>query len=242
MRDALNATGRHILLSVNGIRGGAFANSWRTVGDVGGDTAHDMWNSIKTHAFANDRNAPLAGPGHFNDPDMLEVGNLIILGDVRGARSHFSLWCAMKAPLLIGTNVPEMGQDAVSILTNPHAIGVNQDPLGLQAFVVWKSGNKAVPDQSVWAGPLVDGAFTALLLNTGNSTASIKLTRAMLQKSTANAQKGTVGPLAASFHMFDIWQQRNIGTFSSEYAATGIKPRGVLFLRLSPVKAAGLVV
>merc|ERR1739848_658474 len=98
-----------------------------------------------------------------------------------------------------------MTAETVDILTNKEVIAINQDALGLQAFVVWKSDKvlpisdkryPAVPLQSVWAGPLENGAFTALLLNMDSKPAKIKLTRAMLKKSIMNAPAGTVAPPA----------------------------------------------
>ena len=103
MRDALNETGRHIYYSIHGPkRAGAIANCWRTTGDIS-----NSWGSIVERALDNsqDGNREASGPGAFNDPDMLETGNLWgPLGDAEG-RSHFSMWAVMKAPLLLGTDV-----------------------------------------------------------------------------------------------------------------------------------------
>lgn len=252
MRDALNATGRHIVLSVHGISAnvsanpGRLANSWRSTPD---DNT-DLISSLVPRAFLNNEYAANARPGQFNDADMLEVGNDVILHDVKGARTHFSLWCAMKSPLLIGTDITTLKPEALQILANPHAISVNQDPLGLQAFVVSASSKKmpsigkafpAVPLESVWAGPLSDGAFTALLLNVGKSTARITLTRQMLHKSMANAAPGTVPAPAAEFTMFDIWRKANIGSFKTAYSVE-VEPHDVLFLRLTPVRESVAIV
>ena len=264
MRDALNATGRPILLSVNGYdmaevdRVGEFANSWRTTGD----DDDSLLGSLAPRIFANDVYAHLARPGQFNDPDMLEVGNLAVLGNVTDARAHFSLWCAAKAPLIIGTDVTNMSAAALAILTNDEAIAVNQDPLGLQAFVVWRSEAHLppvgatlppVPLESVWAGPLEGGAFAVVLFNAGEAAATITLTRAMLLNSTrhadveadADADAEVDGGARArspawllsrqkSYEMRDIWARRSLGAFSDSYAAT-VEPHDVLFLRLSPV-------
>merc|ERR1711920_690555 len=102
---------------------------------------------------------------------MLEVGNQVALGDVIGARSHFSLWSIMKSPLIVGTDVTNISAEAIAILSNREAIAVNQDPLGKQAFVVWKSSKTLPPPpgfhfhfplvalQTVWAGPLEKNGF-----------------------------------------------------------------------------------
>lgn len=243
MRDALNATGRHFVISVNGLpvddNAGKFANSWRTTGD----DDHDWVTSLAPRAFLNNEYAAYARPGQFNDADMLEVGNQVALHDIVGARSHFSLWCIMKSPLILGTDITSKHYtaDAHNILANPEAIAINQDPLGLQAFVVWKSSKglesakpklPPVPLQSVWAGPLEGGAFTALLLNMEKKAVSIKLTRDMLKSSTAHAPAG-VGPPAASLEMRDIWNKKSLGIFQNEWEGV-VEPRGVILLKLTP--------
>ena len=128
---------------------------------------------------------------------MLEVGNLAATGFVTEARAHFSLWCAAKAPLIIGTDVTNITAAALAILTNAEAIAVNQDPLGVQAAAVWSSAGTAVPGgsgknglprvpkQSVWVGPLEGGAFAVVLFNAAEEAAPITLTQAMLGQGAA---------------------------------------------------------
>jgi alpha-galactosidase len=132
MRDALNATGRPIFFSMcewgvddPATWAAAVGNSWRTTGDI-----IDNWHSAMSILDQNNRWAAYAGPGGWNDPDMLEVGN----GGMTTAeyRSHFGLWALMKAPLLVGCDVTKMSDDVRAILTNPEVIAVNQDPLGVQ--------------------------------------------------------------------------------------------------------------
>lgn len=250
MRDAVNASGRPMVISVNGFdmtkvsQAGDFANSWRTTGD----DDHGLATSLAPRAMLNNKYAAFARPGQFNDADMLEVGNMVLLGDTTAARSHFSLWCVMKSPLIIGTDVTMIKSEALSILSDPEAIAINQDALGLQAFVVWQSSETVpfdagteyppVPELSVWAGPLEGGAFTALLLNMGKKTSSIKLTRDMLMKSTAHAPH--VAPPASSLEMRDVWQKKSLGTFQSEWEGT-VKPQDVILLRLSPAAIPDLI-
>merc|ERR1712151_718032 len=99
MRDALNFTGRPMILSVNGFdmkmvkEAGQFANAWRTTGD----DDYPFVESLLPRAFRNNMFAEFARPGQFNDADMLEVGNNVIEHDTIGARTHFTLWCAMKS-------------------------------------------------------------------------------------------------------------------------------------------------
>src|SRR4029077_6374028 len=107
-----------------------------------------------------------AGPGHWNGPDMLEVGN----GGMTATeyRAHFSLWCILNAPLIAGNDLRNMTPEIKEILTNKEAIAVNQDPLGREAKRVWKAG-----DLEIWAKPMKDGSRAAVLLNRGASEAEI---------------------------------------------------------------------
>lgn len=132
MRDALNATGRPIFFSMCewGVDeparwGRQVGNSWRTTGDIS-----DTWHSMLGILDQNDRWASFAGPGGWNDPDMLEVGNGGMTTEEY--RAHFGLWCLIKSPLLIGCDVTNMSGEVREILTNPEVIAVNQDPLGVQ--------------------------------------------------------------------------------------------------------------
>jgi len=132
MRDALNATGRSIFFSM--CEWGAddpatwstvVGNSWRTTGDIS-----DNFDSMLHNLDQNNIWAEYAGPGGWNDPDMLEVGNGGMSHDEYVA--HFSLWCLVKSPLLIGCDIRSLTNETMSILTNTEAIAINQDPLGVQ--------------------------------------------------------------------------------------------------------------
>jgi len=132
MRDALNKTGRPIFFSMCewGVDDPAkwaktIGNSWRTTGDISDD-----WYSMTSIIDKNDLWADYAGPGGWNDPDMLEVGNGGMTTDEY--RTHFSLWALAKAPLIIGCDITKMSQDTRDILMNDEVIAVNQDPLGVQ--------------------------------------------------------------------------------------------------------------
>lgn len=136
-RDALNATGKRVLYSIHttwthdhskGISpaaAGAVANAWRTTNDISNN-----WAAILNRATTNNQYASLAGPGAWNDPDMLEVGNAGV-SDAEG-RSHFALWPLMKAPLLIGTDLTAATPATIATLGNEEIIALNQDPLGVQ--------------------------------------------------------------------------------------------------------------
>jgi alpha-galactosidase len=145
MRNALNASGRPILLSMcewgvdnPATWAPAVGNSWRTTGDI-----TDNWEAMMTKV---DQNAPLykyAGKGAWNDPDMLEVGNGGMTNDEY--ITHFSLWAIMKAPLIIGCDITNMSAETKNILLNTEVIEINQDALGKQGWVVSQSYLPTVP-------------------------------------------------------------------------------------------------
>lgn len=139
----------------------AIGNSWRTTGDIA-----DNWNSMTSRADENDKWASYAGPGGWNDPDMLEVGNGgMTVGEYR---SHFSIWALAKAPLLIGCDIRAINNVTLGLLGNKEVIAVNQDKLGIQGKKVKKDG-----DLEVWAGPHSKNRVAVVLWNRGSSKAAI---------------------------------------------------------------------
>ncbi|XP_054785125.1 alpha-galactosidase-like [Prosopis cineraria] len=136
-------------------------NSWRTTGDI-----EDKWESMTNIADANDRWASYAGPGGWNDPDMLEVGNGGMTTEEY--RSHYSIWALAKAPLLIGCDVRAMDNTTFELLTNKEVIAVNQDSLGVQGKKV-----KSEDGLEVWAGPLSDNRVAVILWNRSSSKANV---------------------------------------------------------------------
>src|SRR5690348_1063264 len=171
MRDALKATGRNIVYSLCewGVQnpwewGASVGHLWRTTGDIS-DNYASMLSIVK-------QNAPLtaaAGPGHWNDPDMLEVGN----GGMTDSeyRSHFSLWAEMAAPLLAGTDLRNPKQSTLDILENPDVIAVDQDSLGKQGTVISNTDG-----HWVFAKPLANGDVAVALFNETSSAAPISTT------------------------------------------------------------------
>ncbi|CAN6195390.1 unnamed protein product [Urochloa humidicola] len=168
MSKALLNSGRNIFFSLcewgvddPATWAGGIGNSWRTTGDI-----KDTWASMTAIADKNDKWASYAGPGGWNDPDMLEVGNGGMTTEEY--RSHFSIWALVKAPLLIGCDIRAMSNETKEILSNQNVIAVNQDELGVQGHKVQQDG-----DQEVWAGPLSGGRVAMILWNRGSTEASI---------------------------------------------------------------------
>jgi alpha-galactosidase len=178
MGQALRAAGRPILFSMcewgmmkpwlwGAARAGA--HMWRTTGDI-----NDSWPSVSRIGFEQQKNLhSYAGPGHWNDPDMLVVG-MHGEGNVAAGgctdeeyRTHFSLWCLLAAPLMMGCDVRHMSEAAREILTNEEAIAVNQDPLGRQAVCLGAEGGADSPfmHSEVWTKHLEDGSVAVGLFN-----------------------------------------------------------------------------
>jgi alpha-galactosidase len=226
MRDALRATGRPIVYSINpnsfhAITGdkynwGEVADLWRTTEDL-----LDIWQNGNTNSYPMgvgnvvDVNAPLAaqaGPGHWNDPDMLVVGRPGL--SLTESRSHFTLWALMAAPLMAGNDIRTMSGDVSATLRNSRLIAVNQDRLGAGGRRVRDDGNT-----EVFAKPLSDGSVAVGLFNRGGSTATI---------STTTAQAGLSG---GSFTLTDLWSG---GTSSTSSQITASVPaHGVAAYRVT---------
>jgi alpha-galactosidase len=171
MGDALLASGRPIVYSLCqygredvwkwGPQVGG--NLWRTTGDI-----RDSWESMTKIGFAQSDLAPYAAPGHWNDPDMLEIGN----GKMTDTeyQTHMSLWAMLAAPLLAGNDLRDMRPAILQILTNREVIDVDQDPLGQQGSRVLKSG-----ETEVWQRPLRGGAWAVAFFNRGETEAKMSV-------------------------------------------------------------------
>src|SRR6266478_2784781 len=136
-------------------------NLWRTTGDI-----RDTWDSMTRIGFGQNELAQWARPGHWNDPDMLEIGNGAM--SETEYRTHMSLWSMLAAPLLAGNDLRRMSPGIHQILTNREVIAVNQDKEGKQGKQVWKSG-----DQEIWMRPLSDGATALAVFNRGKDEAKV---------------------------------------------------------------------
>jgi len=167
MHAALKATGRPIVYSLcqygwdavwewaPGAKVGG--NLWRTTGDITPE-----WDRIYAIASQQEGLASYAGPGHWNDPDMLEVGN----GKLTAAenRAHFSWWAMLAAPLLAGNDLAHMPAEVKDILANRDVIAIDQDPLGKQATRAYAEG-----EVEVWTRPLQHGALAIAIFNVGSA-------------------------------------------------------------------------
>jgi alpha-galactosidase len=183
-------------------------STWRTTGDI-----RDTWESMSKIGFAQDALAPYAGPGHWNDPDMLEIGNGGMNDDEY--RTHMSLWSILAAPLLAGNDLRNISPVILDILTNREVIAVNQDKAGKQGRRVAQSG-----EQEVWARPLADGGHAIGMFNRSAAPATVSVKWAELALN-ASPKKGR-----------DLWTHRDVTFNSAEYSAT-VPSHGVVMLRVA---------
>jgi alpha-galactosidase len=223
MRDALSTAGRPIVFSLcewgtnrPWLWARDVGNLWRTTGDIS-----DCWDCKKDQLSWTqilDMQAGLevyAGPGHWNDPDMLEVGN----GGMTTTeyRAHFSFWCLLAAPLMAGNDLKNMTPEVKEILTNKEVIAVNQDSLGIQGRRVQKNG-----DSEVWAKQLKDGSRAVILLNRGAGDADISVSWEAL---------GYPAHLSAAVR--DLWAKKDLGKSTGTFSAK-VPSHGVVMLRIAP--------
>ncbi len=180
LHAALRAAGRPIVHSLCSWGEGApwtwaagIGHLWRTTTDICSPNKADYARAIRV-VWANERLHAWAGPGHWNDPDMMVVG-MPGLSESQN-RALFSLWCMMAAPLMAGNDLRSMSPDTAAILTNPDAIGVDQDPIGSQGHLLWFDG-----DLGIWGGKrLFDGSQAVLVFNQGEGRAEARITWADL--------------------------------------------------------------
>jgi alpha-galactosidase len=213
-RDAIAHSGRPIVFSICnwGVKapwtwGPKTGNLWRTTGDISDD-----YDRMSVIGFQQNGLEKFAGPGHWNDPDMLEVGNGKMNDDEY--RTHMALWAILAAPLLAGNDIRTMSQETKAILENREVIAVDQDPKGEQGRRVWDEG-----PLEIWVKPLADGSKAVGLFNRGESTLQIVL----------HLNQIGAGPKAK---LRDLWEQRDLGSVENSYTAD-VPKHGVVMLKVS---------
>ena len=189
-------------------------NTWRTTGDIS-----DSWGSLSGIGFKQDPAAPYAGPGHWNDPDMLIVGK-VGWGHLHPTRlkpneqyTHISLWCLLSAPLLIGCDMTQLDAFTLNLLENDEVLAVDQDPLGKEATTVASDG-----DTRVYAKDLADGSKAVGLFNLGETETMVQV-------------KWSDLGLKGRLHVRDLWRQKNLGRFKKSFQAT-VPRHGVVLIRV----------
>jgi len=225
MRDALAKSGRPIVFSIcewgsskPWLWAADVGNLWRSTGDI-----QDKW-SIKRDWGGNgvvqildlqDGIEFASGPGHWNDPDMLEVGN----GGMSSTeyRAHFSLWCLMAAPLMAGNDIRGMTDEIRGVLTNKEVIAVDQDALGYQGRRVKRDG-----DREIWSKQMADGSRAVALLNRGDSETEIRV-----------AWTDIGYPDSISAAVRDLWAHQDLGSQQGGFSAK-VPSHGVVMVTVRP--------
>lgn len=240
MRDALYAAKRPVVFSICewGDQkpwkwGAPIGHLWRTTGDIYNcfdcEYNHGTWSAWGVMKIVDMRDSirQYAGPGHWNDPDMLEVGNGVMT--VAEDRTHFALWSIMAAPLILGNDLRKITPEALAIITNKEVIAVDQDTLGIQGFRVKRIGNI-----DVWAKPLAGDNWAIAFVNRGKDAASLNLKWADLPIND-DIFKKEFTPGTKTYQLRDLYAKKELGTTRKDLKATLVS-HDVLMLRLSPKK------
>jgi len=232
-RHYIEETGRPMVLSISDFGNAAWvwggketSQLWRTGWDIqpwmdsvyacgdcsgGSHRSHPAFNGLWQ----------FAGPGYWNDPDMLQVGNLKIKdAKLRASanRAHFGLWCILAAPLMAGNDMPKMTDTIRDILCAPEVVAVNQDARGVQGYKVFVD-NKL----EVYNKPLADGTTAVLLLNKGRRQADITVTWEMIG-------------LSGKQPVRDLWARKDLGTFKDAFTAKALGQHGNVMLKIGEQK------
>jgi alpha-galactosidase len=213
-RDALAQAGRPIVFSICnwGVKapwrwGPKTGNLWRTTGDIS-----DKYDSMSLIGFSQNGLQKFAGPGHWNDPDMLEVGNGGM--DRDEYRTHMALWVLLAAPLLAGNDLRSLTAETKEMLTNREVLAVDQDSKGVQGHRIWEEG-----PLEIWAKPLADQSQAVGLFN--RSEAALKMTLDF-------KAIGLNGPAKVR----DLWEHKDIGTVQDSYTVE-VPKHGVVLVKVS---------
>jgi alpha-galactosidase len=224
MSQALQATGRPIVFSLcewgtnkPWLWAQGIGDLWRTTGDI-----WDHWEGKKGYSLGvmdivdlQVGLADYAGPGHWNDPDMLEVGNGGMTTEEY--RSHFSFWALLAAPLIAGNDLANMSDDTKSILMNKEVIAIDQDPLGKVGRRIRKTG-----DAEIWVKELSGGYRAVIMLNRSNHEGEMTLDW---------QDMGYPSHLEAKLH--DVWKHQDIGIYRDKFS-TMVPSHGVVMLKVMP--------
>ena len=213
-RDALAHSGHPIVFSICnwGVKtpwrwGPTTGNLWRTTGDI-----NDTYDRMTLIGFGQNGLEKFAGPGHWNDPDMLEVGNGGMKRDEY--RTHMALWAILAAPLLAGNDLRSMSPETKELLTNSEVLAVDQDKKGVQGHRVWQEG-----PLEIWVKPLADGSQAVGLFNRSESPTKMTLDF-----------KSIGAPASAKLR--DLLDHKDLGTIQNSYSAD-VSTHGVVLVKVS---------
>ena len=240
MSEALKKSGRDIIYSLSNSAPFNLVKDWARVSETWrtGPDIRDSWLSLYVSAFTLDKWGPYGGPGHWNDPDMMILGNVTTGAKLHPTRltpneqySHVSLFSLLAAPLLIGCPIEQLDAFTLNLLSNDEVIEVNQDPLGKSARLVLEEQGV-----QVWLKPLEQGAYAVGIFNTANfgkTPASYfrwEDEQAVIYTLEFNKLK-----LFGKYNLRNVWTQKEVGTNAKSFKAT-VPHHGVVMLKLTPTK------
>lgn len=237
MRDALYAAGRPIVFSL--CEWGAnepwqwaenIGHLWRTTPDI-----HNCWDCTMEYSKDYKKYGVMqildmqeglrayAGPGHWNDPDMLEVGNGVLTPSED--RAHFSMWAMIAAPLIAGNDLRKMTRETLSILTNTDVIAIDQDPLGIQGFRY-----SSEDGLETWFKPLENGDWAVCFLNRSDTNKTAAFNWKTTPFSDPVSHRSFEGSWQ-NFKVFNLWNKSQMGT-TARPLNENVNPHDVLMIRL----------
>lgn len=198
-------------------------NFWRTTDDVGSGIDGSLWKSVAAYGFGEAGKEKWAGPGGWNDPDNILLGQILwndklVATPLRHDEQYtwMSLWSMLSAPLILGSDLTKMDPFTLSLLTNDEVIAVDQDVLGRQAVRI-----RTIGAVEFWEKPLEGGARAIAIFNRGDNIVSAALSEL---------------PLSGSWIMRDLWEHKDLGTFKNSSKLT-VPAHGVKMMKLTPAGA-----
>ena len=239
MSAALKKSGRDIIYSLSNSAPFAQVKDWARISEAWrtGPDIRDNWYSLYVSAFKLDKWASYTGPGHWNDPDMMILGNVTTGSKLHATRltadeqySHVSLFCLLSAPLLIGCPIEQLDAFTLNLLTNDEVIAIDQDPLGKSARLVSEEN-----DVQIWLKPLEDGSYAVGMFNVDGFQ---KTPQSYFRWGDEKAKDYKLDliklGLKGNYLVRDVWKQKDIGVYST-MVNTSIRYHGVVMLKLQPL-------
>jgi alpha-galactosidase len=236
MRDAIYSAGRPMVFSIcewgtdkPWTWGGEVGHLWRTTGDIVDcwdcELGHGNWSSNGIMRILDMQKdlRQYAGPGHWNDPDMMEVGNGLTANE---SRAHFTMWCMLAAPLIAGNDIRSMSKETAGILTNKEIIAIDQDALGIQGFKMYDFG-----DVEIWVKPLANDEWAFCFLNRSDVPNPVEFN--WQQNPVYDGISGKNVEFSKTvYSITDLWTKKNLGTTKTAFIAT-IPARDVVLVKLT---------
>jgi alpha-galactosidase len=202
---------------------------WRTTSDIHAGFDKDLnngsWSSYSVMHIVDlqDKIRQYAGPGHWNDPDMLEVGNGMSLNE---DKAHFSLWCMLAAPLIAGNDLRKMTPETISIQTNKEAIAIDQDSLGVEGFKYYDFDGI-----EIWVKPIKNNNLAVCFLNRSDREQNLYWDW-KAHTITDGVTKLNIDFNTANYTLRDLWEKKDIGT-TAKILKQPIASHQVVFLKLT---------